>query len=150
MAEAAGAYQGCRPGAGAERRRGDAAMISRRFPDFGKELRRPFEVHGACYDCCRLYDGCEAWPASRSFTCGEYSRLPDVMPGTCGAGARGRRPARGRREAKPTRRGSAERNRRGTPQRVGPAVGRDRRSQSRDAGPAARGPTVAGRTTARL
>ena len=59
-------------------------MSFRRSPDFGKELRRPFEVHAACYDCSDFYHGCEAWPASKSFTCGEYKRLPDVMPGTCG------------------------------------------------------------------
>jgi len=59
-------------------------MIFRRYPDFGKELRRPFEVHAACYDCAEFYDGCDAWPAGKSFACGEYNRLPDVMPGTCG------------------------------------------------------------------
>ncbi len=59
-------------------------MIFRRFPDFGKELRRPFEVHASCYDCAEFYDGCEAWPANKRFACDRYNRLPDVMPGTCG------------------------------------------------------------------
>jgi len=59
-------------------------MNFRRFPDFGKELRRPFEVHASCYNCAEFYDGCEAWPASKSFACRQYNRLPDVMPGTCG------------------------------------------------------------------
>lgn len=55
-----------------------------RFPDFGKELKRPFPVHESCYDCAEFYDGCNAWPESKAFTCGKYNRLPDVMPGTCG------------------------------------------------------------------
>lgn len=52
-----------------------------RFFDFGKELRRPFEVHENCYDCAEFYDGCSAWPADRAFTCATYCRLPDIMPG---------------------------------------------------------------------
>ena len=59
-------------------------MNFRRFPDFGKELRRPFEVHASGYNCADFYDGCEAWPASKPLACGRYNRLPDVMPGTCG------------------------------------------------------------------
>lgn len=59
-------------------------MVFRRFPDFGRELRRPFEVHATCFDCAEFYDGCHAWPASKPFACGAYTRLPDVMPGTCG------------------------------------------------------------------
>jgi len=54
------------------------------FPEFGKELRRPFEVHENCYDCARFYDGCEGWRASRDFECRGCNRLPDVLPGTCG------------------------------------------------------------------
>lgn len=66
-----------------------------RFPDFGKELRRPFEVHEICYDCAEFYGpghgerGCDAWPANKPmFTpdhkhlmCLDFLRLPDVMPG---------------------------------------------------------------------
>ena len=55
-----------------------------RFPYFGKELRRPFEVHENCYDCASFYDGCKGWRASRDFECWDFNRLPDVMPGTCG------------------------------------------------------------------
>ena len=76
-------------------------MNFERFPDFGKELRRPFEVHAACYDCADFYDGCEAWPASKRFTCGEYNRLPDVMPGMCGQ----RFPETRRRTERPAERG---------------------------------------------
>ena len=79
-----------------------------RFPDFGRELRRPFAVHENCYDCAGFYDGCTAWPAARDFACRKYNPLPDVMPGTCGQrlpdtshklasapiGGRPRRPAR--------------------------------------------------------
>lgn len=54
------------------------------FPDFGKELRRPFEVRASCYTCADFYDGCEAWLAGKPLACGWYNRLPDVMPGTCG------------------------------------------------------------------
>lgn len=55
-----------------------------RFPDLGKELRRPFSVHEHCYDCAAFYDGCEAWPAAKEFGCGHYQRLPDVMSGAFG------------------------------------------------------------------
>ena len=61
-----------------------------RFPDFGKELRRPFEVHENCYDCAEFYGpghgamGCQGWRASRGFACRDFNRLPDVLPGTCG------------------------------------------------------------------
>lgn len=66
-----------------------------RFPDFGKELRRPFEVHEICYDCAEFYGpghgerGCDAWPANKPMKtpdrkhllCLDFNRLPDVMPG---------------------------------------------------------------------
>ncbi len=61
-----------------------------RFPDFGKELQRPFEVHEACYACVEFYGpgrgvvGCNAWLASKAFNCADFLRLPDVMPGTSG------------------------------------------------------------------
>ena len=53
----------------------------RRFPDFGRELRRPFAVHENCYDCAGFYDGCDAWPESRPFDSTDCYLLPDVMPG---------------------------------------------------------------------
>ena len=66
-----------------------------RFPDFGKELRRPFEVHELCYDCAEFYGaghgerGCDGWPAQKPmFTsgkkqlrCPDFNRLPDVVAG---------------------------------------------------------------------
>jgi len=66
-----------------------------RFPDFGKELRRPFEVHELCYDCAEFYGpghgerGCDGWPADKPvkpkdgghLLCLDFNRLPDVMPG---------------------------------------------------------------------
>jgi hypothetical protein len=55
-----------------------------RFPDFGKELHRPFEVHENCYDCAGFYDGCPAWPANNDFACRKYHPLPDVPAGTWG------------------------------------------------------------------
>lgn len=72
-------------------------------PDFGREVRRPFEVHENCYDCVEFYDGCNAWLASKEFHCADYNRLPDVMPGTCGqvfppSLMRGRKEPRARKE----------------------------------------------------
>jgi len=53
----------------------------KRFPDFGKELRRPFTVRTECYDCAALYEGCEGKKASAAkFDCPHYQRLPDVQP----------------------------------------------------------------------
>ncbi len=59
-------------------------MKLNRFPDFGKEVRRPFEVHENCSDCAGFYDGCQGWPDSRPFDCHSVTRLPDVPAGTCG------------------------------------------------------------------
>lgn len=56
----------------------------RTFPNFGKELKRPFTVHETCYDCAEFYDGCGAWPTEKTFACATYNRLPDVLPGSCG------------------------------------------------------------------
>jgi len=59
-------------------------------PDFGEEVKRPFEVHENCYDCAEVYGpgrgvvGCNAWPASKAFNCADFLRLPDVMPGMNG------------------------------------------------------------------
>ena len=53
-------------------------------PDFGQELHRPFEVHENCFDCAGFYYGCKGWRASTDFACGDFHRLPDVLPGTCG------------------------------------------------------------------
>ena len=47
-------------------------------PDFGKELRRGFEVRENCYDCADFYDGCQAWSASTEFACAYFNRLSDV------------------------------------------------------------------------
>jgi hypothetical protein len=54
------------------------------FPEFGKQLRRSFELHENCLDCADFYDGCGGWRASRGFACEDFNRLPDVMPGTYG------------------------------------------------------------------
>jgi len=59
-------------------------MRTNKFPEFGKELQRSFEVHEFCYDCAGFYDGCRAWPARKRFACPIYDALPDVMPGTWG------------------------------------------------------------------
>jgi hypothetical protein len=48
------------------------------FPDFGKELRRPFEVDERCFDCAELYHGCNARRADPDGRCGDCLRLPDV------------------------------------------------------------------------
>ena len=52
-----------------------------RFPDFGKEVKRPFPVHENCYDCAEFYDGCNAWPVRKEFRCADLLKLPAVMPG---------------------------------------------------------------------
>lgn len=52
--------------------------------DFGKELARPFGVAEQCFDCAEFYHDCQAWPANKPWTCGDFLRLPDVLPGTCG------------------------------------------------------------------
>jgi hypothetical protein len=49
-----------------------------RFPEFGAELRRPFEVAEQCYDCTEFYVGCEARPEDNQVRCLDYLRLPDV------------------------------------------------------------------------
>ena len=54
------------------------------FPEFGKELRRGFEVHEKCYDCAEFFHGCNGWPVGKSGRCADHLRLPDVMPGTWG------------------------------------------------------------------
>jgi len=56
----------------------------RTFPDFGRELQRPFEVHEDCYDCAEFYYDCKGWRGSMDFACRDFNRLPDVLPGTCG------------------------------------------------------------------
>jgi len=50
----------------------------RTFPDFGKELSRPFEVDQRCFDCAELYHGCNATPENPDAYCPDYLRLPDV------------------------------------------------------------------------
>jgi hypothetical protein len=67
-----------------------ARLQLRRFPEFGAELRRPFQVHEVCFDCAEFYDGCTAWPASKSMKsadkkhlrCLDFLPLPDVLPGS--------------------------------------------------------------------
>jgi hypothetical protein len=54
------------------------------FPDFDKDVRRPFAVHEDCYDCAEFYFGCNARPSNPPTRCKDYLRLPDVMPGTYG------------------------------------------------------------------
>lgn len=56
----------------------------KRFPDFGRELRRSYAVHANCYDCAAFYEGCDGWQAAKEFNCAHYQQLPDVMPATCG------------------------------------------------------------------
>ena len=64
----------------------------KRFPGFGRELKREYPVHEVCYDCAEFYDGCNAWPASKPIKtldgkhlrCLDFLSLPDVMPGTHG------------------------------------------------------------------
>jgi hypothetical protein len=53
-------------------------------PDFGKELRRPFEVDERCADCAEFYDGCPARREDPDTFCPDYLRLPDVPPGATG------------------------------------------------------------------
>ncbi len=48
------------------------------FPDFGKELDRPFEVDERCYDCAELYHGCNARPENPDSHCADYLRMPDA------------------------------------------------------------------------
>ena len=54
------------------------------FPDFGKDLQRPFEVDERCFDCAELYHGCNARPEDPDTRCPDYFQLPGVMPGTTG------------------------------------------------------------------
>jgi len=49
-----------------------------RFPGFGKELQRPFEVDERCYDCAEFYHGCNARPENPSSRCADYLPLPDA------------------------------------------------------------------------
>jgi hypothetical protein len=54
------------------------------FPDFDKDVRRPFAVAEDCYDCGEFYAGCNGRPASPPTCCRDYLRLPDVKAGTTG------------------------------------------------------------------
>ena len=62
----------------------EAPVNATRFPRFGTELERPFEVAEGCYDCAEFFDGCNGWPAGRELYCADRNRLPDVQPGRCG------------------------------------------------------------------
>ena len=44
-------------------------MGFKRFPEFGKELKRRFPVHENCYDGEDFHNGGESWPASKPFAC---------------------------------------------------------------------------------
>jgi hypothetical protein len=52
--------------------------VNTKFPDFDKDIRRPFAVQEYCYDCAEFYHGCNAWPANKTFDCADYYPLPDV------------------------------------------------------------------------
>ncbi len=54
------------------------------FPDFDKDVRRPFAVDEQCYDCTEFYAGCNARSANPPMRCRDFLRLPDVLPGTYG------------------------------------------------------------------
>jgi len=49
--------------------------------DFGKEVRRPFDVHAHCYDCQKFVDGCKGWSAYREFACKKIKLYRRVEPG---------------------------------------------------------------------
>jgi len=52
-----------------------------KFPDFGKEVRREYEVSSLCYDCKRFVKGCKGWKAARKFECLKRKPYKPVMPG---------------------------------------------------------------------
>ncbi len=54
------------------------------FPDFDRDVRRPFAVDEDCYDCGEFYHGCNGCPASAPARCRDRLRLPDVPAGTTG------------------------------------------------------------------
>jgi hypothetical protein len=41
-------------------------------------------THENCADCVESYHTCQTWPANKPFTCADFYRLPDVLPGTWG------------------------------------------------------------------
>jgi hypothetical protein len=49
-----------------------------KFPEFGAELKRDFEVSAGCYDCVEFYDGCNARRADPNSRCLDYFPLPPV------------------------------------------------------------------------
>jgi len=52
-----------------------------RFPDFGKEVHRSYEVSEICYDCMRFMDGCKGWRAKREFACKRLKLYRQVEAG---------------------------------------------------------------------
>jgi len=52
-----------------------------RFSDFGKEVRRSFDVHEFCYDCIRFVEGCKGWPARCTFACKKQKRYKRIRAG---------------------------------------------------------------------
>ncbi len=51
----------------------------RHFPEFGKEVKRDFQVHANCYDCKRFINGCKGWAATKKFQCGKAKWYKTVM-----------------------------------------------------------------------
>jgi hypothetical protein len=39
------------------------------FPEFGKEVHRPYPVHEYCYDCKKFIEGCNGWNPRKRFQC---------------------------------------------------------------------------------
>lgn len=55
--------------------------LTQRFPDFGKELKRPYEVHERCYDCDTfLFEDCPAIPANCQWDCKDQ-KVTIIYPG---------------------------------------------------------------------
>jgi len=49
--------------------------------DFGKEVRRPYEVSDICYDCKKFVNGCKGWAAKREFTCSKIQLCKQIEAG---------------------------------------------------------------------
>lgn len=55
----------------------------KRFPDFGKEVRRKIPRKAECYDCVKFYKKCKGQKVvkGKSFDCTEYKWLPRIKAG---------------------------------------------------------------------
>ncbi len=51
----------------------------KKFPDFGKEVMRDFEVHRFCYDCRKFVRGCKGRSAHKKFVCTRRRRYHNVI-----------------------------------------------------------------------